>query len=58
MEKCQLCKKESEDIETCERCGKEVCFNCIYDYYPYNTSLCVECGNEWKILMEDNNFIC
>jgi hypothetical protein len=56
MNKCKLCKTEVEEVYECERCRKKVCLECTYDDYPYNTTLCAECGAKWEGLMDRHNF--
>lgn len=59
-EKCAICKEREspEEMDDCQRCGMTVCFNCIYDDYPYSITLCVLCGEIWEDLMLTNNFDC
>ena len=55
---CKEKKEEDEVVHDCERCGKEVCLECVYDDFPYGTTLCMECGEEWHELMIKHNFTC
>lgn len=55
--KCECCK-EKESEYRCERCEKEICLECCSDDYPYNTTICVDCVDEWQDIMNKNNFVC
>ena len=58
---CPLCKEKKEEdsvVNNCERCGKEVCDDCVYESYPYNNTLCGECGEQWYDLMVEYGFPC